>query len=287
MHDCLHEALDYDGFEKVLERIDSGEIELVGRDTREPSPFSWELLNANPYAFLDGGEIQERRARAVATRRSLSVEELGDLGRLDPEAIRRVTDEAQPPVRDADELHDLLLSRIVFSTHSAARTEEPDWDRWFGELCEAGRATRVTAPDGHTAWVAAERLPAALALYKEVVVDPVIEVPEGVRTEFSSTEARVAIVRGLVEVCGPTTDREIATELAITAAQAAAALEALEGEGTVLRGRFRTVEGEGLEKPDTLEWCHRRLLARIHRLTVEGLRRQIRPVDVPGGVRAP
>ncbi len=281
MHDCLYEALDYEGFERVLERIDTGEIELVGRDTREPSPFSWELLNANPYAFLDGGEIQERRARAVATRRSLSVEELGDLGRLDPEAIRRVTDEAQPPVRDADELHDLLLSRIVFSTHSAARTEEPDWDRWFGELCEAGRATRVTAPDGHTAWVAAERLPAALALHKEAVVDPVIEVPEGVRTEFSSTEARVAIVRGLVEVCGPTTDREIATELAITASQAAAALEALEGEGTVLRGRFRTVEGEGLEKPDTLEWCHRRLLARIHRLTVEGLRRQIRPVDVP------
>ena len=59
MHDCLHEALDYAGLQQVLERIDSGEIELVGRDTREPSPFTWELLNANPYAFLDGGEIQE------------------------------------------------------------------------------------------------------------------------------------------------------------------------------------------------------------------------------------
>lgn len=285
MHDCLHEALDYEGFERVLEGIDTGEIELVGRDTREPSPFTWELLNANPYAFLDGGEIQERRARAVATRRSLSVEELGDLGRLDPDAIRQVSDEAQPPVRDADELHDLLLSRIVLPTSAslpASPTTPTEWDLWFEELCQAGRATRVTAADGHTAWVAAERLPVALAYYKEAAVDPVIEVPEGVRTECSSIDARVAIVRGLVEVCGPTTEGEIAAELAMTTSQAAAALEALEGEGTVLRGRFRTVAGpgEGLEKPDTVEWCHRRLLARIHRLTIEGLRRQIRPVDV-------
>ena len=276
MHDCLHEALDYAGLQQVLERIDSGEIELVGRDTREPSPFTWELLNANPYAFLDGGEIQERRARAVATRRSLSVEELGDLGRLDPEAIRQVIDEARPPVRDADELHDLLLSRFVLPAEAPA----DDWTGWFDELVETGRATRVILADDHTAWVAAERLPAAVAMYDNPTLDPLLTAPDGVRTDYTSTDARLAAVRGLVEICGPTTDEEIAGELSMTCSQASAALEALEGEGTVLRGRFRPAE----DRPDgqsQTEWCHRRLLARIHRLTVEGLRRQIRPVDVP------
>ena len=276
MHDCLFEALDYEGLERVLERIDRGDVTLVGRDTREPSPFTWELLNANPYAFLDGGEIQERRARAVATRRSLSVEELGDLGRLDPEAIRQVVAEAQPPVRDADELHDLLLSRIVLPCPAGDGDLAQAWQGWFEDLASAGRATRVTAPGGHQAWVAAERLPIARSLHDGLDCEPVVEVPEGVQTEFTSTDARVATVRGLVEISGPTTDLEVAAELAITPAQASAAFEALEGEGTVLRGRFRDNDGK---EPRT-EWCHRRLLARIHRLTVEGLRKQIRPVDL-------
>ena len=97
----------------VMERIARGEIELVARDTREPSPFCYELLNANPYAFLDGGEAVERRSRAVATRRSLTVESVSDLGRLDPRAIATVCAEAQPLVRSLDELHDLLLCRLA------------------------------------------------------------------------------------------------------------------------------------------------------------------------------
>src|SRR5258708_1579436 len=113
MHDSLQEAHDLDGLLRVLEQIELGKIELVPRDTREPSPFCYELLNADPYAFLDGGEIAERRTRAVATRRSLTVESVGDLGRLDPEAIERVKEEARPLVRIDDELHDVLLSRIV------------------------------------------------------------------------------------------------------------------------------------------------------------------------------
>ena len=113
MHDSLQEAHDLDGLLQVLEQIELGKIELVARDTREPSPFCYELLNADPYAFLDGGEIAERRTRAVSTRRSLTVESVGDLGRLDPEAITRVIEEARPLVRTADELHDVLLSRIV------------------------------------------------------------------------------------------------------------------------------------------------------------------------------
>ncbi|MBX3436414.1 MAG: hypothetical protein KF861_02915, partial [Planctomycetaceae bacterium] len=110
--DCLQEALDLKGLQEILERVERGEITFVARDTREPSPFAYELLNANPYAFLDGGEIQERRARTALTRRSISIESVQDLGHLDPEAIAQVVREAQPLVRSADELHDVLLSRV-------------------------------------------------------------------------------------------------------------------------------------------------------------------------------
>src|SRR5207253_419527 len=64
-----------------------------------------------------------------------------------------------------------------------------------------------------------------------------------------------------------------------------AALLALEAEGYVLRGRF-TPPGPNLnlnpnlaEKSD-LEWCDRRLLARIHRLTINRLRSEIQPVSI-------
>ena len=43
---------------------------------------SHELVNANPYAFLDDAPLEERRARAVATRRGLTIDAVRDLGRL-------------------------------------------------------------------------------------------------------------------------------------------------------------------------------------------------------------
>ncbi|MGQ0634896.1 MAG: DEAD/DEAH box helicase [Planctomycetaceae bacterium] len=330
MHDSLTEAHDVDGLIDVLSRIERGEIELVARDTREPSPFCYELLNANPYAFLDGGEIAERRTRAVATRRSLSVESVGDLCRLDPQAISRVIREAQPLVRDADELHDVLLSRIAIEVLRrdggpgtgdqiapapsgtggvAAQVESvtvtpalsqgergqesdcpPEWQPLFDELVRDRRATVVTRPGQPRLWAAAERLPAVFAAFPDAVAVPPLDVPESVRRDWSAEEARVALVRGLVEVCGPTTSRDVATRLGILVNEADAAFEALEGEGLVLRGQFTVRRAEGVSPPvdsasmgpssNEPEWCHRRLLARIHRLTMEGLRREIEPVSV-------
>ncbi|MDA0590681.1 MAG: DEAD/DEAH box helicase [Planctomycetota bacterium] len=330
MHDCLTEALDVVGLEEVLGRIDRGEMEFVARDTREPSPFSYQLLNSNPYSFLDGGEIQERRARAVSTRRSLSVESVNDLGRLDPLAIEQVVNEASPLIRNADELHDVLLTRIVVPAD-----ELLEYEPLFEELAQQKRATRLQfnprRTDAHVrpsspndvllggtdvgvrptagsadcgefaVIVAAERLPAALAMFPDAMLDPLIEAPEGVRTEWNNVEARIATIRGLMEVSGPLTADEVSQRTGMTDGQAFGSLEALEGEGIVLRGRFREKrtsdssarirEGEAPaddapakgESPDStgrvvVEWCHRRLLARIHRLTMDGLRRQIQPV---------
>ncbi len=277
MHDCLHEALDIDGLERLLGEIEQGQITLVPRDTREPSPFSYELLNSNPYAFLDGGEIQERRARAVSTRRSLTVESVGDLCRLDPEAIRQVREEARPLVRNADELHDLLLSRIMLPV-----CEGSEWKQWYGELARDLRAATIDLGEGLSAWVPAERLPAVEAAYPDVAHQPVLTVPQGVRRDYTAIDARVSIIRGLIETCGPISAEEAAARTAITPSQAFAALEALEGEGVVLRGRFTSADAAATSEDSntSIEWCHRRLLSRIHRLTMQGLRRGIEPVDV-------
>jgi len=354
MHDSLQEAHDLDGLWCVLEQIEQGKIELVPRDTREPSPFCYELLNADPYAFLDGGEIAERRTRAVATRRSLTVESLGDLGRLDPEAIERVIEEARPLVRTDDELHDVLLSRVVVRAFESAASAtssafpplrkggaggvasyetfapppQPSPTRGDGEYTElAGsesspafdtvlwhplytalaadrRATTIRRAGRAPLWAAAERLPAVLAAFPDAIAEPPLDVPEGVRRDWTAEEARVAMVRGSMEVCGPITGEQVADQLGIEVNQATACLEALEGEGVVLRGRFTNPKSEirnpNLAPQDVdshqgdqsssnrcpatgspeIEWCHRRLLARIHRLTMEGLRKQIEPVTV-------
>jgi len=293
MHDCLHEALDIDALKQILAKIERGDIELIARDTREPSPFSYELLNANPYAFLDGGELQERRARAVSGRRSLTVESVDDLGRLDPEAIRQVRLEAQPLIRSDDELHDALLSRIVLPAKEAAEYAE-----LYDQLFQQHRVTTISLSNGFRAWVAAERIPAALAAFPSAKLQPAISVPEGVKQEWTSVDARISVIRGLIEISGPIITAEMASRTSFTPEQCTAALEALEGEGVVLRGHFTPENhpswSDDQETPppsarcqsairnpqSSIEWCHRRLLARIHRLTMQGLRAQIQPVGV-------
>ncbi|MCA9099384.1 MAG: DEAD/DEAH box helicase, partial [Planctomycetaceae bacterium] len=143
-------------------------------------------------------------------------------------------------------------------------------------------------------WVPAERLSAVRAAYPNGVERERYQIPEGLDKAWDQLAARLAIIRGLIEICGPIRGSELAKRLAITVPQAEASLEALEGEGIVLRGRFtreskpqqdwkqdetEVTEAEKREKPE-LEWCHRRLLARIHRLTMDGLRQQIQPVDI-------
>jgi ATP-dependent Lhr-like helicase len=264
LHDCLHEAADLDGLMEVLREIESGSIELVGLDTREPSPFAHELLNASPYAFLDDAPLEERRARAVTMRRTLSLEALRDLGRLDPEAIAQVKSEAWPLVRDADELHDVLLSQGALLLAEVA-----EWHAYFDELCAAGRATAFQT-GGISLWAATERWPLIRAIWPDAEPRPAISVPPGVRQDWSREDAIVYLVRGRMECAGPTASAAVAQALNLQLGDVEVALIALENQGVVLRGRF-TREAD-------LEWCDRRLLARIHHLTLQGLRRQIAPV---------
>ena len=107
MKDVLTEAMDLDGLKKLLRGMAEGRIRCVAVDTPVPSQFSHEILNANPYAYLDDAPLEERRARAVEMRRMLPESVLEEVGKLDPAAIAQVREEAWPDVRDADELHDV------------------------------------------------------------------------------------------------------------------------------------------------------------------------------------
>ncbi len=265
IRDCLHEAMDLNRLKVLLTALDSGEIEAVAIDTAEPSPLSHEILNANPYAFLDDAPLEERRTRAVQMRRTLG-SEATEIGALDPAAIDEVHDESWPVVRDADELHDALLTLIALPPSAP-------WSSFFEDLARSARATLVHA--GETAfWVAAERLTTALRLYPESRIEPVIASVE--RSPATTREgAAIEAVRGWLESTGPATASALSARLALPQEIVDGAFLALEAEGQILRGRF-TPAAKGADAE--IEWCNRRLLARIHRLTLGQLRREIEPV---------
>jgi ATP-dependent Lhr-like helicase len=240
---CLHEAMDLDGLREVLASIEAGRIRTVAIDTVQASPFSHEILNANPYAFLDDAPLEERRTRAVQLRQKLGSDVTGGEGVLDPAAIEQISAEAWPEVRDADELHDALLTLVRMPPVG-------DWRTFFGELSATGRASAIDW-NGSSFWVATERL--------SLVDDP------------------NAVVSGWMDSIGPVTASGLADKLAFPCDAVEAALLSLEAQGQVLRGCFRSTEGERNAKSE-MEWCNRRILARIHRATLGKLRREIEPV---------
>jgi ATP-dependent helicase Lhr and Lhr-like helicase len=271
IRDCLEEAMDFNGFSAVLSRIHAGDLQLVTRDTPEPSPIAHEILNARPYAFLDDAPLEERRTQAVYARRASDPSSANDIGALDPQAIARVRDEARPDPRDADELHDTLVTAGFLTADEASVMPTA----WFDELTRARRATRT----GST-WVAAERLPEILAVHPSATLEPPIEAPAGRASRaWVREEAIVELLRGRVSIAGPTDAAALARSLGISESDAQGALIDLESQGVVLRGRFSGTTGGGLE------FCDRSLLARIHRYTLNRLRAEIEPVSVADFMR--
>ena len=279
--DCLTEAMDIDHLERLVADIEGGEVELVARDLREPSPFAQEIIAARPYAFLDDAPLEERRTQAIRNRRWLSPEEAKEFGTLDAAAIDRVREEAAPRVSDADELHD-ALELLTFIDAPAG--DAAGWGKHFDTLRVAGRATTVSWPDSPAGkWVATERLP----LWQAVVgvdllqVDPRLEVPAAsrIRTDWPRDEALREIVRGLLDSSGPITVQRLAAQIGVSDRDVDRALLSLETEGAAMRGHFSQTGA------DSEEWCERRLLARIHRYTLQRLRREIEPLSFDDYVR--
>jgi ATP-dependent Lhr-like helicase len=265
--DCLVEAMDFPGLKQVLEGMEAGHFTLVARDTSEPSPLCHEVLNARPYAFLDDAPLEERRTRAVITRRGLDVKTAEEFGKLDQAAIDLVREQAWPDPENADELHDALLVMNAVPKREAGKTR--DWAADFAKLVEAGRATVIN----EKLLVASERVPLVEAAFPGATADPGVTPPERERARTWTREDAIReLVRGRLEVVGPTTATDLAAAIGSAQSDIELALAALEHEGFVLRGKFSS----GVE---AIEWCERRLLARIHRYTLDRLRKEIEPVS--------
>ena len=276
--DCLEEAMDIDGLEKLLVSIERNERNLFARDVIEASPLSQEILNARPYAYLDDAPLEERRTRAVFQRRWLDPQQASDMGKLDQAAIDRVRDEVWPEPRNADELHDALVE-LGFVTES----EGASWETFFDELKSDRRAAvmNVEKIGGQVKrlWVAAERLPQLGVVYPEMKLEPPIAAPESVsRTEWKFEEALVEILRGRLEGLGPVTVASLIESSGLNKLEIETALLKLESEGFVIRGLFTP----GITET---EWSARRLLARIHSYTLNRLRQEIEPVSSADFVR--
>ena len=276
MHDCLTEAMDIERWLKLLAEIQAGKVKLIAKDTREPSPFCEALLNANPYAFLDDAPLEERRTRAVISRRSLSLEDLQDLGSLDETAIATISKEAWPLVRSCDELHDALISFVAIPLEEI----EP-WKNFLKELTTTGRALLVRLENHCSFWIATEHWPLVQAVYPGATADQevICKLPERIlRQTWERTAAATELIRGQMQHRGPITAETLGDLLQLQASFVSACLEALEAQGTVLRGKFTPLT-KRVENQELVEWSDRRLLARIHRLTLDRLRQQIKPVS--------
>src|SRR5207253_1196192 len=216
IRDCLEEAMDLRGLERLLQSIERGERSLIAREMVEPSPFAAEILTAKPYAFLDDAPAEERRTLAVMNRRFLDAESAADLGKLDQAAIDRVREEAWPSAENADELHDALM-QLGFITANEGRKN--DWLGLFDELVNDRRATVIlsvpraspsgsthsstsnfdpvasttprglpargprSAPGTDSLWVAAERLNQLRAIHTDASLNPQIEPPASYASE--------------------------------------------------------------------------------------------------------
>ena len=235
-----------------------------------PSVMSFSTRTRMPFSM--NAPLEERRARAVQLRRTLP-SDARDIGALDAAAIAEVAGESWPVVRSADELHDALLALSIVPPVS-------DWHTWYDELAQALRVTTLVVADQRF-WVATERRRLAQALYPggrftQQVPDIEQYVPEG------QEAAAADVLRGWLESTGPQTSTGLAGRLAIPSPLVDSALARLEGEGQILRGRFSP--GNGSVDGD-VEWCNRRVLARVHRKTLGRLRREIEPVSAADFVR--
>ncbi|HEV2540745.1 MAG TPA: DEAD/DEAH box helicase [Frateuria sp.] len=295
LHDCLREAMDVDGLLAVLRGLESGAIRVVARDLTGPSPLAAEVLTAAPYAYLDDAPLEERRTQAVQNRR-WNAEDADDLGRLDPEAIAAVREEAWPQVRSADEMHEALTllgfvtagevagnagwqerlealarhHRATRSRPSLPRPQAGAEDRGEGEAVPASQ--KRSQHERASVWLAAESLPLWHAVHADATLQPPISPPPDYARTWARDDALLELIRRRLGGLGPITVDTLATSLAVEPSDIEPALLRLQSEGYVMQGRFT---------PDApaIEWCERHLLARIHRYTIGRLRREIEPVS--------
>jgi ATP-dependent Lhr-like helicase len=275
MKDVLGEAMDLAGLKGILEAMDAGRIQCLAVDTTTPSVFAHELLNANPYAFLDDAPLEERRARAVAMRGMLPEKALGEAGRLSPQAIAEVREQIWPDPRDEHELHDLLCSLVLVPVQLAEDPRTRHWAGLFARLEHTGRAT-IAEANGKEYFTATERVEEVRLLWPEAAFTPN---PAAIPTIIANADDVVRkAIQGWMLLLGPVTSRNLGARLNIPGSEIWKQMLRLEMSGAILRGTFEAAPTAEPIADEDVEWCERRLLQRIHKRTLHALRKQIEPV---------
>ncbi len=276
--DCLTETMDIDGLESLLIKMAEGEVEIHCLDLVGPSPLSREIINARPYAFLDDGEAENRRTRAISNDPD-DLSSAATLSIISVEAQTQVRDEAWIQPRNADELHDGLLqlgflAQAEFSSgnsSSGSAGNASKWGGWFTSLADDFRVCSVKKGQGEAPrwWVASERLPEWLAIHPNSVFtpDPTAMLPDQAGCEPES--ALAALLRSRMIGLGPISRKQLATDFGLDEDTLQRALQGLQNEGFAILMQDAAIENL---------WCERRLLARIHRYSREQRRRAVKPV---------
>lgn len=264
MQDVLQEAMDLDGLIGVLRGIRDGSIQCLAVDTPVPSQFAHELINANPYSFLDEAGLEERRARAVSLGRDIPASVLDQPGKLDAAAIATIRAECWPDIRDHHELHDLLMSLVLIPIPMINKDHSSHWPDLYLRLESSGRA-RTVRPIGRECWVATERAAHVNALWSDAEDEVAFR-----------EDALRKCVQGWIQILGPVTANRFAQQFMLDPTLVLQAFLSLESQGLLMRGSFEMPPAtDDLD----IEWCERRILQRIHKLTIGKRRREIEPVS--------
>ena len=269
IEDCLTEAMDINSLIDLLKRIENGAVQCIGLDLPEPSPLAHEILQRQAVRVSrqrpTGGT--ENTSSLHPASRDQSAD--GALGVLDLAAIQKVCQDAWPRATNPDEMHEALLL-LGAMTEDEVMNLADDASDWLGLLGAEGRAGRIALAQPF--WVAAERWSMIQAIYPGCDIEPALVAPQSERGRpWERADAVRELVRGRMEVAGPITAEALSEFFRLPFSEVQGALLALESEGFILRGRFHPGAPE-------MEWCDRRLLARIHRLTINRLRAEIQPV---------
>jgi ATP-dependent Lhr-like helicase len=272
LDDCMTESMDLPALTELLEGLAAGRLDTHFVDSVGPSIMSEEILNGRPYTYLDDAPLEERRTRAVQTRRGGVPLESRDLSRLDPAIVAAVGQQAHPEPRDAEELHDLLTTQLLVEP-------EREWEAWFEGLVASGRAFAVMPrgrPEEDRRWAARERRIALEAMFPGATFEPDLELPEPLATQPAPLPEEVVAeaVRAALLVSEPLTVAELAERIAIgpdREREIWSAIAQLEHEGSVLQCHV------GDDAAD--RYAARHLLMRIHARMRDGARRSIEAVS--------
>jgi ATP-dependent Lhr-like helicase len=175
LRECLNESLDVPNLRKVLEKLESGDIQVKTLEAHIPSPFTHSLLLVGQYGDFGGIPERERRSRMMHLHRELlrqilDEETLRNL--LDEEAVKSVDSrlqytDPQRRARSANELARVLqelgdLVDVPDEEMSILDRVDGDAHQMLSELVSEHRAVLIPIPTAETnrdRWILTENLP--------------------------------------------------------------------------------------------------------------------------------